>query len=192
MPWHTSGKFAFSPINVTSKKPYRGIKTVCLWAAAQAKGYERGGWGTYQQWHERGAQVRKGEKATLVVFWKFANSAAETNDGDTPQPGSRLLFTLGLTGTQLQSLTLIHPSSSALNVPSSRSGHRYGCAVWRCTRGAWGRRMKAAIYARVSTSDQNCEMHCGNCGSMPTDADGKSQESTWTAPGVERRQAGRN
>jgi hypothetical protein len=25
MPWHTSGKFAFSPINVTSKKPYRGI-----------------------------------------------------------------------------------------------------------------------------------------------------------------------
>ena len=27
MPWHTSGKFAFSPINVTSKKPYRGINT---------------------------------------------------------------------------------------------------------------------------------------------------------------------
>jgi antirestriction protein ArdC len=38
MPWHTSGKFAFSPINVVSKKPYRGINTVCLWAAAQAKG----------------------------------------------------------------------------------------------------------------------------------------------------------
>jgi antirestriction protein ArdC len=67
MPWHTSGKFAFSPINVTSKKPYRGINTVCLWAAAQAKQYERGEWGTYQQWQERGAQVRRGEKATLVV-----------------------------------------------------------------------------------------------------------------------------
>jgi antirestriction protein ArdC len=94
MPWHTSGKFAFSPINVTSKKPYRGINTVCLWAAAQAKGYERGEWGTYQQWQERGAQVRKGEKATLVVFWKFANNAAETDD-DTPRSGSRLLFTRG-------------------------------------------------------------------------------------------------
>ena len=34
MPWHTSGRFAFSPINVTSHKPYRGINTVCLWAAA--------------------------------------------------------------------------------------------------------------------------------------------------------------
>jgi len=96
MPWHTSGKFAFSPINVTSKKPYRGINTVCLWAAANAKGYESGEWGTYAQWQERGAQVRKGEKATLVVFWKFANNASETDDGeDTPKAGSRLLFTRG-------------------------------------------------------------------------------------------------
>src|SRR6266496_2171172 len=96
MPWHTSGKFAFSPINVTSKKPYRGINTVCLWAAAQAKGYERGEWATYQQWQDRGAQVRKGEKATTVVFWKFANSSAETQEGeDTPKSGSRLLFTRG-------------------------------------------------------------------------------------------------
>ena len=71
MPWHTSGKFGFSPINVTSKKPYRGINTLCLWAAAQAKGYERGEWATYQQWQDRGAQVRKGEKATLVVFWSL-------------------------------------------------------------------------------------------------------------------------
>jgi antirestriction protein ArdC len=96
MPWHTSGKFAFSPINLTSKKPYRGIDTVCLWAAAQAKGYERGEWATYQQWQDRGAQVRKGEKATLVVFWKFANNAAETDAGDdTPKSGSRLLFSRG-------------------------------------------------------------------------------------------------
>src|SRR6266568_7339977 len=96
MPWHTSGKFAFSPVNVTSKKPYRGINTVCLWAAAQAKGYERGEWGTYQQWQERGAQVRKGEKATLVVFWKFASSAETQEDGgEHAATSSRLLFTRG-------------------------------------------------------------------------------------------------
>src|SRR5216683_1888474 len=67
MPWHTSGKFAFSPINVTSKKPYRGINAVCLWAAAQAKGYERGEWATYQQWQERGAQVQ-GRKSHAGCF----------------------------------------------------------------------------------------------------------------------------
>jgi antirestriction protein ArdC len=97
MPWHTSGRFAFSPINITSKKPYRGINTVCLWAAAQAKGYERGEWATYQQWLARGAQVRKGERATTVVFWKFANSAGESQDdsAENSATGSRLLFTRG-------------------------------------------------------------------------------------------------
>ena len=96
MPWHTSGRFAFSPINIASHRPYRGINTLCLWAAAQSKGYESGEWGTYQQWHEKGAQVRKGEKATLVVFWKFVNDAKETQeDGEQHASGSRLLFTRG-------------------------------------------------------------------------------------------------
>jgi antirestriction protein ArdC len=97
MPWHTSGHLAFSPINVTNKKPYRGINTICLWAAAQTKGYERGEWATYQQWQERGAQVRKGEKATTVVFWKFASDSHESQDGegDRHASGSRLLFTRG-------------------------------------------------------------------------------------------------
>src|ERR1051326_4136051 len=97
MPWHTSGRFAFSPINVTSKKPYRGINTVCLWAAAEAKGYESGEWGTYKQWQDHGAQVRKGEKSTTVVFWKFANASSESQDGDesTAASSSRLLFTRG-------------------------------------------------------------------------------------------------
>jgi antirestriction protein ArdC len=88
MPWHTSGRYAFSPINATSKKPYRGINTVCLWAAAQAKGYEQGEWATYQQWQDKGAQVRRGEKATLVVFWKFANDSGESQDD-----GAESIFT---------------------------------------------------------------------------------------------------
>ena len=97
MPWHMSGRFASSPVNATSRKAYRGINTVCLWAAAEAKGYGSGEWATYAQWQERGAQVRKGEKATTVVFWKFANGADENQDGEGDQPttGSRLLFTRG-------------------------------------------------------------------------------------------------
>ena len=94
MPWHTSGRYAFSPINVTTGKPYRGINTLCLWSAAQAKGYDSAGWGTYQQWQDRKSQVRKGEKATTVVFWKFANDVSETEDGET-HTSSRLLFTRG-------------------------------------------------------------------------------------------------
>ena len=97
MPWHTTGRFASSPINTTSRKPYRGINTICLWAAAESKGYASGEWGTYKQWQDRGAQVRKGEKSTTVVFWKFANTAQESQDdsSETPASGSRLLFTRG-------------------------------------------------------------------------------------------------
>src|SRR5262249_190841 len=93
MPWHTSGQYAFSPINVASRKPYRGINTLCLWTVAQAKGYDSGEWATYQQGQERGAQVRKGEKATTVVLWKFANDSGESEDeGDEQSCRSRLLF----------------------------------------------------------------------------------------------------
>lgn len=97
-PWHTTGGAAFSPINVGSRKAYRGINTLCLWAAAQAKGYGSGTWGTYKQWQDRGAQVRKGEKASEVVFWKFANGGAAAEGEDTVPASagrSRLLFTRG-------------------------------------------------------------------------------------------------
>jgi antirestriction protein ArdC len=37
MPWHTSG--ITSPINAVSKKRYRGINTLTLWATANRRGY---------------------------------------------------------------------------------------------------------------------------------------------------------
>jgi antirestriction protein ArdC len=97
MPWHTSGRFAFSPINAITRKPYRGVNVLALWAVAQSKGYERGEWATYPQWQDRGAQVRKGEKSASVAFWKFADGRAEIQDEEEQpeQPNSsrsRLLF----------------------------------------------------------------------------------------------------
>jgi antirestriction protein ArdC len=58
------------------------------------QGYDSAEWGTYQQWQERKAQVRKGEKATTVVFWKFANDSREADDGETTT-SCLLLFTRG-------------------------------------------------------------------------------------------------
>ena len=40
--------------------------------------------------------MRKGERATLAVFWKFSHDAAETDDGEkATRNGSHLLFTRG-------------------------------------------------------------------------------------------------
>lgn len=68
------------PHNVQSHKQYRGINTVVLWCMAQDRGYRSSAWGTYKQWQALGAQVRKGEKATPVVFWKF--DRVESDDED--------------------------------------------------------------------------------------------------------------
>jgi antirestriction protein ArdC len=82
MPWHTSGEYGFSPINAQSRRPYRGINVVALWAETQKRGFSSGLWATYKQWQELGAQVRKGEKATAVVFWKFSQVQTRSEDSE--------------------------------------------------------------------------------------------------------------
>lgn len=83
MPWHRTGADTFAAINVTSKKHYRGVNVLSLWASAEKNGYTSGLWGTYKQWQELGAQVKKGEKSTLVAFWKFLDKEQESEtEGD--------------------------------------------------------------------------------------------------------------
>jgi antirestriction protein ArdC len=70
LPWHRSAGSIMRPVNIASKKAYRGVNVVALWAYAEEFGYSSGTWGTYKQWTGAGAQVRKGEKAAFVVFYK--------------------------------------------------------------------------------------------------------------------------
>jgi antirestriction protein ArdC len=67
IPWHKpwNVKRGF-PRNLVSKKPYRGINVFLL----HAMHYESPFWLTYHQAQQLGANIRKGEKACPVVFWK--------------------------------------------------------------------------------------------------------------------------
>src|SRR5260221_4324787 len=56
---------------MSTGKPYRGVNVFLLGLTAQAEGYTSAWWGTYRQLSELGGQVRRGEKSTLVVFWKM-------------------------------------------------------------------------------------------------------------------------
>lgn len=71
LPWikNTGGSFA-RPVNVASKNPYNGVNIVSLWVSALAAEYPSNVWGTYRQWQDKGCQVRKGEKSSLIVFYK--------------------------------------------------------------------------------------------------------------------------
>jgi antirestriction protein ArdC len=82
LPWHRSAGSVLRPVNVASKKAYRGINVVALWAYAEEFGYSSGVWGTYKQWAEAGAHVRQGEKAAFVVFYKELAVAADPETGD--------------------------------------------------------------------------------------------------------------
>ena len=68
-PWsvtHTAGKIT-RPLR-HSGIPYQGVNVLLLWAEAAANGYAAPIWMTYKQASMLGAHVRKGERATLVVY----------------------------------------------------------------------------------------------------------------------------
>src|SRR3546814_14935406 len=44
-----------------------------------------GVWGTYRQWQDQGAQVRKGEKSSLVIFYKDYAPVEATASEDDPE-----------------------------------------------------------------------------------------------------------
>jgi antirestriction protein ArdC len=73
IPWRKEWKagsdgFGALPVNFSTKKPYRGINVLTLLCSGYSSRY----WMTYNQAKELGGNVRKGEKASPVVFWKFS------------------------------------------------------------------------------------------------------------------------
>ena len=158
MPWHPGGDGTVQmlPVNAATGKPYRGVNTVVLWATAQAEGYSSAVWATYRQWAELGAQVRKGERASPVVFWKISDKdEREDDDAAEDGRGSRV-FARGYSvfnvaqvdGYAAPALPVLpdaeridHAPSSAIsssaayasspNRPRRSRAHRLGCPV-RC------------------------------------------------------------
>ena len=76
LPWHRAAGSIMRPVNVASKKAYRGVNVLALWAAADAKGYASGTWGTYQAM-ERGRRAgEEGREGLACVFYKEIAVAA--------------------------------------------------------------------------------------------------------------------
>jgi antirestriction protein ArdC len=86
MPWHSPGGMTAFPINAATEAPYRGINVLSLWIDAIHRNFATGAWASYKQWQSLGAQVRKGERGSLIVFYK----RLETEDEDEEQ---RSVFT---------------------------------------------------------------------------------------------------
>lgn len=70
LPWRRDGGALHLPTNALTNNPYNGINILSLWVAAAQAGFPSPVWATYRQWEQLGAQVRKGERSSLVVFYK--------------------------------------------------------------------------------------------------------------------------
>jgi antirestriction protein ArdC len=84
VPWRSpilGRNTAGHPQNLESAKPYRGINVFLLAFTAYAKGYGSSYWLTFNQAKAHGGSVKKGEKSSMVVFWKqYETKDKETGD----------------------------------------------------------------------------------------------------------------
>lgn len=81
-PWTVtrSNGIGLMPTNAATGRAYSGINIALLWVAALDAEYPTHGWMTFQQAHQLGASVRKGEKATPVVFTKWLEKENEAGE----------------------------------------------------------------------------------------------------------------
>ncbi len=72
------------PCNGTTGQAYRGVNVLLLWSEAVEHGYSSNQWLTYKQAAGIGAQVRKGEKGTMCVYFEMLKrkGASTGEDGD--------------------------------------------------------------------------------------------------------------
>ena len=75
-PWN--GASEGGPLNLISRKHYRGINCFLLACSSYSSPY----WLTYRQAHGLGGTIRKGEKGSPVIFWKiYKKDDPETEEG---------------------------------------------------------------------------------------------------------------
>jgi antirestriction protein ArdC len=83
-PWHAehAGGRITRPLRGNGI-PYKGINVLVLWSAAMEKGYAAPVWMTFKQASELKANVRKGERSSLVVYAdKIIRTEADAATGE--------------------------------------------------------------------------------------------------------------
>jgi len=79
-PWDPSMAERRLPYNPTTNSMYKGANSIAL--TIEGRGDPR--WMTYKQAAEKGWQVRKGEKGTLIEYWKFSEKEKVLDESGKP------------------------------------------------------------------------------------------------------------
>lgn len=100
-PWKKAGGGGMFPLR-HSGEAYQGMNVLLLWCAAQEHGYRSRYWMTFRQAKEYGANVRKGEKGSLVIKYGTVERDADGNpvkagDGNRDDAVQKIAYTRGYT-----------------------------------------------------------------------------------------------
>jgi len=86
-PW--SGEADPCPRNALTQRPYRGINTVLLGMESHCRGYASNQWLTFKQAQRLGGHVRKGERASTIIYYEMRvmekEDAEPVADGQEPE-----------------------------------------------------------------------------------------------------------
>lgn len=108
VPWHQPWNAELGmPRSLSTGKLYRGVNVWLLGSSMYASPW----WGTFKHIADLGGQVRKGERSTLVVFWKKTERTVhdeETGD-ETERKGFLLRYYRVFNAEQCDGLELPEP-----------------------------------------------------------------------------------
>mgnify|MGYP003373981905 CR=1 FL=1 len=85
-PWDDGGGMLLMPYNGASGHRYRGVNILLLWRASRLKGYASPAWLGYHQAVRLGGYVKRGEKATGIVY---ASTFVPKDERDKPEAEQR-------------------------------------------------------------------------------------------------------
>ena len=88
-PWESGPGGDCMPRNAATRRAYRGVNVLMLWAAAARGGYPLPRWLTFRQAKELGGFIRKGERATPIVLVKRLAVEDESSCEDDRAGGTR-------------------------------------------------------------------------------------------------------
>ncbi len=88
VPWRRPWSDRGLQRNAQSRRPYRGVNQLLLQIRQLERGYDTPFWTTYRAAKKASGQVRRGERGTLVTFWKFL----QLEDDQDPAKKRRVPF----------------------------------------------------------------------------------------------------
>ena len=145
VPWHQPWNAELGmPRSLSTGKLYRGVNVWLLGSSMYASPW----WGTYKHIAERGGQVRKGERSTLVVFWKRTERTVidEQTGDETERKGFILRYYRVFNAEQCDGLQLPEiPAASCTTTSRSRPPRRSSTATSAAPAPAPGRRRRSSV-----------------------------------------------